>query len=163
MRSLNLRSLFQPLPVVSFSVDLDFYEMSWPFLWVWWLYQRYLADIRLERHVLVVLFWNKETDIFSWNWYLVLETFFREITSTKMLFVVISRVFYIFVDNFGNSLSVTLLLWQKFRESNVFTKELIWRNFLLVTVNFSFFHTALCGGQKRMTTVRMTKHTELNL
>ena len=37
------------------------------------------------------------------------------------------------------------LIWQKFREINVFTKEntkeLIWRNFLWVTVNFSFFHT----------------------
>ena len=38
------------------------------------------------------------------------------------------------------------LLWQKFRESNVFTKEntkeSIWRNFLCVTVNFSF--STLC-------------------
>ena len=36
-------------------------------------------------------------------------------------------------------------LWQKFREIDVFTtentKELIWRNFSWVTVNFSFFHT----------------------
>ena len=37
--------------------------------------------------------------------------------------------------------------WQKFRESNVFTKgntkELIWRNIFSVRVNFSFF-TSLC-------------------
>ena len=36
-------------------------------------------------------------------------------------------------------------LWQKFRDNNAFTKEvtkeLIWRNFFSVTVNFSFFHT----------------------
>ena len=46
-------------------------------------------------------------------------------------------------------------LWQKIRESNGFTKEvtkgLIWRFFFSVTVNFSFFHSALwhnsqCGN-----------------
>ena len=35
--------------------------------------------------------------------------------------------------------------WQKFRERNVFTKEitkeLIWRNIFLARLNFSFFHT----------------------
>ena len=36
-------------------------------------------------------------------------------------------------------------LWQKFRENNVSTKDLIWRKKFSVTVNFSFFHTALCG------------------
>ena len=30
---------------------------------------------------------------------------------------------------------------KKNRESNVFTKELIWRNIFLVRLNFSFFHT----------------------
>ena len=43
--------------------------------------------------------------------------------------------------------TVVTLFWQKFRESNVFTKEytkeLIWRNFFNVTVNFSFFHTVI--------------------
>ena len=38
--------------------------------------------------------------------------------------------------------------WQKFRESNVFTKEitkeLIWRNIFLVRLNLSFFHTVGC-------------------
>ena len=36
------------------------------------------------------------------------------------------------------------LFWQKFRESNVFTKQitkkLIWRNIFSVRLNFSFFH-----------------------
>ena len=36
--------------------------------------------------------------------------------------------------------TVITIFWQKFRESNVFTKALIWRN-IWVTVNFSFFHT----------------------
>ena len=31
--------------------------------------------------------------------------------------------------------------WQKFRESNVFTKELIWGNIFFVRLNFSLFHT----------------------
>ena len=47
--------------------------------------------------------------------------------------------------NYGNLLT---LLWQKFRESNVFTtentKELIWRNFLWMTVNYSIFNTVNC-------------------
>ena len=46
----------------------------------------------------------------------------------------------------GKSWKFTLpLFWQKFHESNVFTKEitkeLIWRNIFSVRVNFSFFHT----------------------
>ena len=44
------------------------------------------------------------------------------------------------------------LFWQKFRESNVFakeiTKEMIWRNIFLVRVNSSFFHTVLPPLQK---------------
>ena len=41
------------------------------------------------------------------------------------------------------------IFWQKFRESNVFTKEitkgLICRNIFLVRPNFLFFHTVLCA------------------
>ena len=40
------------------------------------------------------------------------------------------------------------LFWQKFRQSNVFTKEstkkVIWRNIFSVRINFSFFHTVVC-------------------
>ena len=36
-----------------------------------------------------------------------------------------------------------ILLCQKFRESNVFTKELIWRNIFSVRVKVSFSHTVM--------------------
>ena len=53
------------------------------------------------------------------------------------------------------------LFRQEFRESKVFTKEntkeLIWRNFLWVTVNFSFFHTAT-ATVFRKTSVKLTFH-----
>ena len=47
--------------------------------------------------------------------------------------------------------SLTRHFWQKFRESNVLTKEiteeLIWRNLFLVRRKFSFFHTVVwCGN-----------------
>ena len=41
-----------------------------------------------------------------------------------------------------------ILFWQKFRENDVFikeiTKELIWRNIFSVRVNFTFFYTVKC-------------------
>ena len=50
------------------------------------------------------------------------------------------------VESYGNLLT---LFWQKFRETNVFTKEitkyLIWRNIFSVRVNFLFFHSMQCG------------------
>ena len=59
-------------------------------------------------------------------------------------------------ENCGNLLSH--FFWQKFRESNVFTKgntkELIWRNFFWVTIYFSFFHTVNKLGTKNATFFR---------
>ena len=58
----------------------------------------------------------------------------------------------IFCSQCGNYRKSLSLLWRKFRESNVFTKEitkeLIWRNFLRMTVNFSFFHTVLLSHHR---------------
>ena len=47
--------------------------------------------------------------------------------------------------NYGNFLHSVTHLW----ENNVFTKKMIWRNFFSVTVDFSFFHTALHSVEKR--------------
>ena len=48
--------------------------------------------------------------------------------------------------------------WKKFRESNVFTKEIakeiIWRNIFMVRLNFSFFHTF--NGKMNIFSVKST-------
>ena len=91
---------------------------------------------------------------------LLLEKYFVKISSYLVWNVLISRKF---CENVSKVKLHTLwklqkftltLFWQKFRETNVFTKEitkqLIWRNYFSVRVNFwfSFSHSVNCAVEK---------------
>ena len=74
----------------------------------------------------------------------VKSTFSRQINvfTKEVTKELISRKFFSVIA-FYSIFPHCALFWQKFRESNVFTKELISRNIFFVRWNVSFFHTVI--------------------